>query len=73
VHQDEHTGRELARGLSGSNGVLNHDRVGTALTRSTGTDAERTTDTAERFTADVREYQARQSALRQSLAVFWTV
>ena len=61
VHQDEYTGRQLARGLSRPNGVLNHDRVGTAATQGTGTDAERTTDTAERFTADVREYQARQS------------
>ena len=58
VHQDEYTGRQLARGLSRPNGVLNHDRVGTAATQGTGTDAERTTDTAERFTADVREYTA---------------
>ena len=61
VHQDEYTGRQLARGLSRPNGVLNHDRVGTAAAQGTGTDAERATDTAERFTADVREYQARQS------------
>ena len=67
VHQDEYTGRQLARGLSRPNGVLNHDRVGTAATQGTGTDAERATDTAERFTADVREYQARQSERQGSI------
>ena len=61
VHTDEHQSRELERWLSSANGVLNHDRVGTAAAQGTGTDAERATDTAERFTADVREYQARQS------------
>lgn len=61
VHTDEHQSRELERWLSSANGVLNHDRVGTAAAQGTGTDAERATDTAERFTADVQDYTTRKS------------
>lgn len=61
VHQDEYTGRQLEWGLSSPNGVLKHDRTGTTATQRTGADAERATGTTDSFTADVREYQTRQS------------
>ena len=58
MYQDESTGRQLERRLSSADGVLKNDGTGTAITDSTGTDADRTESTAGRFTADVREYTA---------------
>jgi chromosome segregation ATPase len=70
VHQDEHTGRQLARGLSRPNGVLNHDRVGTAATQALEQmqNEQQTQQNALRqmFESTKQDNQA----LRQSLAVF---
>ena len=61
VHTDEHQSRELERWLSSANGVLIDDRTRKALTSSLRTDTAATEAEGSRFTADVREYQARQS------------
>lgn len=67
MYQDESTGRKLERRLSSADGVLKNDGTGTATTGSTGADADRTESTAGRFTADVREYQARQSGVTRAI------
>ena len=67
MYQDESTGRKLERRLSSADGVLKNDGTGTAITDSTGTDADRTESTEERFTADVREYQTRQSGVTRAI------
>ena len=66
MYQDEPTGRELERRLSSADGVLKNDGTGTTTTGSTGADADRTESTAGRFTADVREYQTRQSGVTRA-------
>jgi hypothetical protein len=53
---------DLAKWQSnGSNGVLTDDRIRKALTRSFGTSTGTATTERSHFTANVREYEARQS------------
>lgn len=53
----------------GSDGVLSDDRIRKAITLSTGTDAGTATTERRSFTADVREYTARQSAASGAIKV----
>lgn len=56
----------------GSDGVLSDDRIRKAITRSTGTDAGTATTERRSFTADVREYTARQSAASGAIKVVFS-
>ena len=55
----------------GSDGILSDDRIRKAIARSTGTDASTATTERRSFTADVREYTARQSAASEAIKVIF--
>ena len=69
----EQESRNLERGqFDGSDGVLTDDRIRKAIAFSTGTDAGTAAPERRSFTADVREYTARQSAASGALKVVFS-